>query len=111
MVGCRALAALFHPESEQQNPIRQAIDCARHSIVLGPSEARGHCALSAVLRRMGQFDEALAEADLGARLDPNSAWAYYHQGFCARLGRAAARVDRSARRCDAVHIRLLKTAR
>jgi Flp pilus assembly protein TadD len=79
-------SAIFRPNDEGQAPIPRAIECARRSIALDPTEAAGHCALASALLRMGRHNGAIAEADLAVSLEPNSAWGHHFQGFTRAWG-------------------------
>ena len=83
-------ANIFRPQSEREVLVPRATEHARQSVVLDPTEARGHAALAKCLLIVGRHAEALVEGDLAVSLDPNSAMAHFAQGFArAFSGRPA----------------------
>jgi adenylate cyclase len=79
-------AVRFRPFAERQALTLRAAEHAQKSVALDPSDSFGHCSLALALMLLGQHEEAMAEADLAVKLDPNSARAYGYQGMTRAFG-------------------------
>jgi TolB-like protein len=76
----------FRSSAMRPEIMPHAIEHARRSIAIDPSDVTGHCALSYALMISGRHDESLAEADIAVSRDPNSALAYAGQGSARAFG-------------------------
>jgi len=75
----------------------------RRAIELNPHNAQAHVWYSLQLTMEGRFDEGTAEAALGARLDPMSAFNAYNLGWCLYYARRFAESIAQFRRVIAAH--------
>jgi serine/threonine protein kinase/Tfp pilus assembly protein PilF len=75
----------------------------RRAIELNPHNAQAHVWYSLQLTMEGRFDEGIAEAAIGARLDPMSAFNAYNLGWCLYFARRFAESTAQFRRVIAAH--------
>ncbi len=92
---------LFGTGKSRKESLRRAIEFGEKAVALDESEVLGHASLGYFYTYAGQFDKAVAHAERGLALDPNSSGILFYSGaalaFSGRLEEAIPLLDKAIR--------------
>jgi len=85
LLGVTYYQEVFQGTSRPKDVIPKATELIQKALSLNSSLADAHSALGVLYAWSGRYDEAIAEAERGVELDPNSGQVYFNLGFLLRM--------------------------
>ena len=85
LLGATHMNDVFVGTSRPKDSIAKSIELIQKALSLNGSLADAHSALGVLYAYSGRYDEAIAEAERGVELDPNSGQVYFNLGFLLRM--------------------------